>query len=80
MSDVNQQQLSQAHAKTCDLMTSFINGYQSPSLAYAIVDHLSRLLTHPQLLASHRQRYLPLLAHWQVIAYSMLEQQIHSQL
>ena len=80
MSDVNQQQLSQAHAKTCDLMTSFINGYQSPSLAYAIVDHLSRLLTDPQLLASHRQRYLPLLAHWQVIAYSMLEQQIHSQL
>lgn len=79
MPDINQQELSQAHAKTCDLMTRFINGYQSPSLAYAIVDHLSRLLSHPQLLTAHRQRYLPLLAHWQVIAYSLLEQQISEQ-
>lgn len=79
MPDINQQELSQAHAKTCDLMTCFINGYQSPSLAYSIVDHLSRLLSHPQLLAVHRQRYLPLLAHWQLIAYSLLEQQIQGQ-
>lgn len=71
-------ELSQAHAKTCDLMMCFINGYESPSLAYVIVDHLSRLLSHPQLSASHRQRYLALLAHWQLIAFSMLEQQIYS--
>lgn len=67
-------ELTQLHATTCMLMTRFINGHHCPKLAQLIVQHLGRLLAHPDLIFGSRTMYRQLEEHWRSVAIMLTEQ------
>ena len=78
--EIQQEQLRQLqtlHARTCALMTKFIEGYQCPKLAHLIVSQLGQLISYAQSLriTTNQEMYTQLLEHWQTTTNQLLLEQ-----
>jgi len=75
--EIQQEQLRQLqtlHARTCALMTKFIDGYQCPKLSHLIVNQLGQLISYAQSLriTTNQEMYMQLLEHWQMTTNQLL--------